>query len=119
MARHRSHSSAAVANPAQFLEQADQRQTFTRRLPFVRQQQLIELVPPRAENTGDVRCLTDAPLPFFVRVGLPVCVGIIFAAAGTGIVGMAAFGEPADPFRLSGLALIIAGMVGLKLASGH
>ena len=32
---------------------------------------------------------------------------------------MAAFGEPADPFRLSGLALIIAGMVGLKLASGH
>ena len=21
-----------------------------------------------AENTGDVRCLTDAPLPFFVRV---------------------------------------------------
>ena len=56
-----------------------------------------------AENTGDVRCLTDAPLPFFVRVGLPVCVGIIFAAAGTGIVGMAAFGEPADPFRLSGL----------------
>ena len=72
-----------------------------------------------AENTGDVRCLTDAPLPFFVRVGLPVCVGIIFAAAGTGIVGMVAFGEPADPFRLSGLALIIAGMVGLKLASGH
>ena len=32
-----------------------------------------------AENTGDVRCLTDSPLPFFVRVGLPVCVGIIFA----------------------------------------
>ena len=32
-----------------------------------------------AENTGDGRCLTDAPLPFFVRVGLPVCVGIIFA----------------------------------------
>ena len=27
--------SAAVANPAQFLEQADQRQTFTRRLPLL------------------------------------------------------------------------------------
>ena len=67
-----------------------------------------------AENTGDVRCLTDAPLPFFVRVGLPVCVGIIFAAAGTGIVGMAAFGEPAIRSAYDGLALIITGMVGLR-----
>ncbi|MGA7490661.1 MAG: SMR family transporter, partial [Xanthobacteraceae bacterium] len=40
-------------------------------------------------------------------------------AAGTVIVGMAAFGEPADPLRVSCLAMIIAGMVGLKLASGH
>jgi len=31
------------------LEQLDQRQTFTGRLAFVRQQQLIELVPPRAD----------------------------------------------------------------------
>ncbi|HEY6995909.1 MAG TPA: multidrug efflux SMR transporter [Xanthobacteraceae bacterium] len=38
-------------------------------------------------------------------------------AAGTVIVGMAAFGEPADLFRLTCLALIIAGMVGLKLAT--
>ena len=51
-----------------------------------------------------VRGLDPNWKPCFVRVGLPVCVGIIFAAAGTGIVGMAAFGEPADPFRLSGLA---------------
>ena len=40
--------STVVAKPAQFLEDADQRQSFTRRLPFVRQQQLIEFVPPRA-----------------------------------------------------------------------
>jgi multidrug transporter EmrE-like cation transporter len=31
---------------------------------------------------------------------------------------MAAFGEPADLFRVICLALIIAGMVGLKLATG-
>jgi hypothetical protein len=28
---------------------------------------------------SEASCLTDAPLPFFVRVGLPICVGIIFA----------------------------------------
>ena len=39
-------------------------------------------------------------------------------AVGTVIVGMAAFGEPADLFRVTCLALIIAGMVGLKLATG-
>jgi quaternary ammonium compound-resistance protein SugE len=38
-------------------------------------------------------------------------------AAGTMIIGMAMFGEPADAFRVGCLALIIAGMVGLKLAS--
>ena len=40
--------STVVAKPTQLLEQSDQRQTFTRRLPLVRQQQLIELVPPRS-----------------------------------------------------------------------
>ena len=38
-------------------------------------------------------------------------------AAGAMIVGMVAFGESADAFRLACLTLIIAGMVGLKLAS--
>jgi quaternary ammonium compound-resistance protein SugE len=38
-------------------------------------------------------------------------------AAGTMIVGMLAFGESADVFRIGCLALIIAGMIGLKLAS--
>ena len=38
-------------------------------------------------------------------------------AAGTVIIGMVAFGEPADLFRVTCLSLIIAGMIGLKLAS--
>jgi quaternary ammonium compound-resistance protein SugE len=38
-------------------------------------------------------------------------------AAGTIIVGMLMFGEPADLVRLGCLTLIIAGMVGLKLVS--
>ena len=37
---------AVIATPAQFLEQPDQGQTFTRCLRFVRQQQLIERVSP-------------------------------------------------------------------------
>jgi len=38
-------------------------------------------------------------------------------AAGSMIVGMLMFGESADAFRIGCLTLIIAGMVGLKLAS--
>ena len=38
-------------------------------------------------------------------------------AAGTMIVGMLVFGESADVFRIGCLTLIIAGMIGLKLAS--
>src|SRR3981081_383520 len=40
-------------------------------------------------------------------------------AAGTVIIGMVAFGEPADVFRVGGVTLVIAGMVGLKLASPY
>jgi quaternary ammonium compound-resistance protein SugE len=38
-------------------------------------------------------------------------------AAGTMIIGMAAFGEPTDIFRITCLVLIVAGMAGLKLVS--
>ena len=38
-------------------------------------------------------------------------------AAGTVIIGMVLFGEPADPIRVTCLTLIVAGMIGLKLAS--
>ena len=40
-------------------------------------------------------------------------------AAGTMIIGMVLFGEPADVLRVVCLLLIIAGMVGLKLVSQH
>jgi quaternary ammonium compound-resistance protein SugE len=52
-----------------------------------------------------------------VPFGTAYAVWTGIGAAGTVIVGMIAFGEPADAFRLGCLALIIAGMIGLKLAS--
>jgi quaternary ammonium compound-resistance protein SugE len=53
-------------------------------------------------------------IPFGTAYALWTGIG----AAGTVIVGMTAVGEPADLFRVTCLALIIAGMVGLKLATG-
>lgn len=52
-------------------------------------------------------------LPF----GTAYAVWTGIGAAGTVIVGMTAFGEPADIFRVTCVALIIAGAVGLKLVS--
>ena len=40
-----------------------------------------------------------------------------FGAGGTAILGMVLFGEPATAARLASLGLILAGIVGLKLAS--
>jgi quaternary ammonium compound-resistance protein SugE len=54
-------------------------------------------------------------IPFGTAYALWTGIG----AAGTVIVGMMAFGEPADVFRVTCLTMIIAGMVGLKLASAH
>jgi quaternary ammonium compound-resistance protein SugE len=44
-----------------------------------------------------------------------VWVGV--GAVGTAILGIVLFGEPASTARLASLALIVAGIVGLKLAS--
>jgi quaternary ammonium compound-resistance protein SugE len=52
-------------------------------------------------------------LPF----GTAYAVWTGIGAAGTMIIGMIAFGEPTDLFRITCLALIIAGMIGLKLVS--
>ena len=41
----------------------------------------------------------------------------LWTGIGAAIIGMVAFGEPADLFRVTCLVFIIAGMVGLKLAS--
>ncbi len=48
--------------------------------------------------------------------GYTVWTGI--GAVGASIVGMLVLGEPRDPLRLLGLALIIAGIVLLKLNAG-
>jgi quaternary ammonium compound-resistance protein SugE len=52
-----------------------------------------------------------------VPFGTAYAVWTGIGAAGTMIIGMAAFGESTDIFRVACLVLIIAGMVGLKLAS--
>ena len=52
-----------------------------------------------------------------VPFGTAYAVWTGIGAVGTVIIGMAAFGEPADIFRVTCLAFIIAGMVGLNLAS--
>jgi quaternary ammonium compound-resistance protein SugE len=38
-------------------------------------------------------------------------------AIGTVILGMVLFGEPATPLRIASLVLIVAGIVGLKIAA--
>ena len=50
-------------------------------------------------------------------IGTAYAVWTGIGAVGTVIIGMAAFGEPADIFRVTCLVFIIAGMVGLNLAS--
>ncbi len=52
-------------------------------------------------------------LPFGTAYALWAGIG----AAGTMIVGMMAFGESADLFRIISLLMIIAGMIGLRLAA--
>lgn len=50
-------------------------------------------------------------------VGTSYAVWVGIGAVGTAILGIVLFGEPATPGRLVSLALILAGIVGLKLAS--
>ena len=50
-------------------------------------------------------------------VGTSYAVWVGVGAVGTAILGMALLGEPATPGRLASLALIVAGIVGLKLSS--
>jgi quaternary ammonium compound-resistance protein SugE len=50
-------------------------------------------------------------------VGTAYSVWVGVGAAGTVILGMVLFGEPANLARLISVALIIAGIIGLKLAS--
>ena len=50
-------------------------------------------------------------------VGTSYAVWVDVGAVGTAILGMLLFGEPATAGRLVSLGLIVAGIVGLKLAS--
>lgn len=50
-------------------------------------------------------------------VGTAYSVWVGVGAVGTVILGIVLFGEPANPVRLISVALIIAGIIGLKLAA--
>lgn len=52
-----------------------------------------------------------------VPLGTAYAIWTGIGAVGTAILGMSAFGEPADAVRLVCIALIVAGMVGLRLAA--
>jgi len=52
-----------------------------------------------------------------IPVGTAYAIWTGIGAAGTAIVAIFLFGESASPARLASIALIVAGIVGLKLAS--
>ena len=52
-------------------------------------------------------------------VGTAYAVWVGIGAVGTAILGMVLFAEPASLGRIFSLGLIVAGIVGLKLFSGH
>jgi len=53
----------------------------------------------------------------FLPVGTSYAMWVGVGAVGTAILGIILFGEPATPARLLSLGFIVAGIVGLKLAS--
>lgn len=52
-------------------------------------------------------------------VGTAYAVWTGIGAAGTAIVGMMFLNEPVQVLRVTAIALIVAGVVGLRLAGGH
>jgi quaternary ammonium compound-resistance protein SugE len=54
-----------------------------------------------------------------VPLGTAYAIWTGIGAVGTALLGIALFGEPATALRLACIALIVAGMVGLKFASPH
>ncbi len=51
-------------------------------------------------------------------VGTAYAVWTGIGAAGTAIIGLLVLGEPRDALRIASIALIVAGVIGLQLASG-
>ena len=52
-------------------------------------------------------------------VGTAYAVWTGMGAAGTALVGIVYLGEPATALRLACIALIVAGVIGLRFAGGH
>jgi quaternary ammonium compound-resistance protein SugE len=52
-------------------------------------------------------------------VGTAYAVWTGIGAAGTAVVGMIWLGEPRDALKLVSLALLVAGIIGLRLTSAH
>jgi quaternary ammonium compound-resistance protein SugE len=50
-------------------------------------------------------------------VGTAYAIWVGVGAIGTVILGMILFGEPATPLRIASLVMIVAGIVGLKIAA--
>jgi quaternary ammonium compound-resistance protein SugE len=65
---------------------------------------------------ASVFCLAQALKSIPVGTGYAIWTGI--GAAGTAILGMILFAEPATALRIGCIGLIVAGIVGLKLAGG-
>ena len=76
---------------------------------------LVPTVLTVASMTASVALLGLALRELPVGTGYAVWTGI--GAVGTAILGIALFGEAATAARLASIALILAGIAGLKLAS--
>ena len=76
---------------------------------------LVPSVLTLAAMAGSIILLGYALKTLPVGTGYAVWTGI--GTVGTAILGIALFGEPATAARLASMGLIVAGIVGLKLAS--
>jgi quaternary ammonium compound-resistance protein SugE len=76
---------------------------------------LVPSVLTIAAMAASIICLGIAVKSLPVGTAYAVWTGI--GAAGTAVLGMYLFQEPATVLRLGSIALIVAGIVGLKLAS--
>lgn len=68
-------------------------------------------------GVGSVYLLSLALRTLPVGTGYAVWTGI--GAVGTAVLGIAVFGDSSAPLRLACIALILAGIVGLKVVSAH
>jgi len=70
--------------------------------------------------TGAALVLSFVLLEYAVRtlpVGTAYAIWVGIGAVGTAVLGMLLFGESREPLRLACLVLIVAGVVGLKVAT--